>query len=65
VLEREGEFFFGYEEGNAEIVSVGKDDVVIVPKDTAYDYRVRMRLFLIHTPVYEQDSDVHLGDLWD
>jgi hypothetical protein len=46
-------------------VSVGKDDVVIVPKDTAYDYRGQMRLFLIHTPAYEQDSDVHLDDLWD
>jgi hypothetical protein len=39
--------------------------VVIVPKDTAYDYRGRMRLFLIHTSAYEQDSDVHLDDLWD
>jgi len=63
VLEREGEFFFGYEEGYDEIVSVGKDDVVIVPKDTDYDYRGQMRLFLIPTPAYEQDSDVHLGNL--
>ena len=44
---------------------VGEDDVVILPKDTAYDYRGRMRLFLIHTPAYEQDSDVNLDDLWD
>jgi hypothetical protein len=46
-------------------VPVGKDDVVIVPKNTDYDYRGQMRLFLIPTPAYEQDSDVHLGDLWD
>ena len=52
-------------EGDDETVSVGKDDVVIVPKDTAYDYRGRMRLFLIHTSAYEQESDVHLDDLWD
>jgi mannose-6-phosphate isomerase-like protein (cupin superfamily) len=52
-------------EGDDEIVSVGKDDVVIVPKDTFYDYRDQRRLFLIHTPAYEQDSDVHLDDLWD
>ena len=52
-------------EGDDEIVSVGKDDVVIVPNETAHDYRDQMRLFLIHTPAYEQDSDVHLDDLWD
>ena len=65
VLEGEGEFFFGDEEGDDEAVPVGKDDVVIVPKDTAYYYRGRMRLFLVHTPAYEQDSDVHLDGLWD
>ena len=59
VLEGEGEFFFG-----DEVVPVGEDDVVLVPKDTVYDYRGRMRLFLVHTPAYEQDSDVHLDDLW-
>lgn len=38
---------------------------MIVPKGTACDYRGRMRLFLLHTPTYEQDSGVHLDDLWD
>jgi mannose-6-phosphate isomerase-like protein (cupin superfamily) len=52
-------------EGDDEVVSVGKDDVMIVPNETAHDYRDQMRLFLIHTPAYEQDSDVHLDDLWD
>lgn len=37
VLEGEGEFFFGDGERD-EVVPVGKDDVVVVPKDTAYDY---------------------------
>ena len=64
VLEGEGEFFFSDEEGDDEACR-SKDDVVIVPKDTAYDYRGQMRLFLIHTPAYEQDSNVHLDDLWD
>src|SRR4028119_1755322 len=27
-----------------------KDDVYIAPKDTVYDYRGRMRLFLVRTP---------------
>lgn len=41
------------------------DDVLLIPKDTVYDYQGRMRLFLVHTPAYEQDSDVHLDDLWE
>lgn len=65
VLEGEGEFFFGDEEGDDEIVPVTKDDVVLIPRDTVYDYRGSMRLFLVHTPAYEQDSDIHLDDLWD
>jgi mannose-6-phosphate isomerase-like protein (cupin superfamily) len=48
ILEGEGEFFFG-EEGD-EVVSVARDDVLLIPKDTAYDYQGRMRLFLVHTP---------------
>jgi hypothetical protein len=65
IPEGEGEFLFGNGEGDDEAVLVGKHDVVIVPKDTACDYRGRVRLFLVHTPAYEQDSDVHLDDLWD
>jgi mannose-6-phosphate isomerase-like protein (cupin superfamily) len=65
ILEGEGELFFGGEEGDDEVVPVGKDDVMIMPKDTAYDYQGRMRLFLVHRPAYEQDSDVPLDDLWD
>lgn len=43
-------------EGDDEAVPVGKDDVVILPKDTDYDYRGKMRFFFIHTPAYEQGA---------
>jgi hypothetical protein len=39
--------------------------VFIAPKDTVYDYQGRMRLFLVRTPTYVQNSDVHLDDLWN
>jgi hypothetical protein len=42
-----------------------EQDSVGIVEDTDYDYRGQMRLFLIHTPAYEHDSDVHLDDLWD
>lgn len=44
---------------------VGKDDVLLIPRNTVYDYWGHMRLFLAHTPAYEQDSDVHYDDLWE
>lgn len=66
VLEGEGEFYFGGEEGQKEeTVGAGKDDVLLIPRGTVYDYDGRMRLFLVHTPPYEQDSDVHYDDLWE
>jgi hypothetical protein len=42
-----------------------EQDSVGIVEDTDYDYWGKMRLFLIHTPAYEHDSDVHLDDLWD
>ena len=66
VLEGEGEFYFGGEEGqDEEMVRVGKDDVLLIPKGTVYDYEGRMRFFLAHAPAYEPDSDVHYDDLWE
>lgn len=64
VLEGEGEFFFADEEGG-EVVAVARYDVAIVPKNTVYDYRGRMRPLLLHAPACEQDSGVHLDGLWD
>ena len=66
VLEGEGAFCFGGEEGqDEETVRVGKDDALLIPKGTVYAYEGRMRLFLSHSPDYEQDSDVHYDDLWE
>ncbi len=66
VIDGEGEFYFGGEEGqDEETVSVGKDDVLLILKGTVYDYEGRMRLFLAHFPAYEPDSDVHYDDLWE
>ena len=60
----EGEFFFGNGEGDDEVVPVAKSDVALITKK---GHRLRppgrIRLFLVHTPAYEQDSDVRLGDL--
>lgn len=65
VIDGAGEFYFGGEEGqDEETVAVEKDDVLLIPKGTVYDYEGRMRLFLAHFPAYEQDSDVHYDDLW-
>ena len=43
---------------------VAKDDALLIPKGTVYDYEGWMRLFLSHSPAYDvQDSDVHYDDL--
>lgn len=65
VLEREGTFCSGGEEGqDEETVPVGKDDVLLTTKGKPHDYDGRMRLFLSDSPAYEQDSDVRHDDLW-
>ena len=59
VIEGEGEFII-----NDEIISISATDVVIVPKNIPYDYRVKdgqiMKLFLVHTPAYEETSEIKL-----
>ena len=59
VLEGSGTFTIG-----DEIIDVEKSDVVIVPKDTPYDYSskegVIMKLFLVHTPAYSPEFEVKL-----
>lgn len=58
VLEGKGEFIVA-----GETISVEPTDVVIVPKDTEYDYRATsgtMKLFLVHTPAYDPDAEVKL-----
>lgn len=65
VLKGEGKFLFGNGRRDDELVPVTKYDVVLIPKDTTYDYPGRMRIFLVRVPTNEQDSDVHLDDLWE
>lgn len=59
VLEGEGEFII-----NSEVIPVKKTDMVIVPKDTPYDYRATggsvLKLFLIHTPAFDPEKEVKL-----
>ena len=58
ILEGEGEFSI-----DGKIENVKARDVVIVPKNTPYDYRALsevMKLFLVHTPAYNQENEVKL-----
>lgn len=59
VLEGQGEFTF-----NDEVIPVKATDVIIVPKNTPYDYEAKdgiMRLFLVHTPAYDKDAEEKLN----
>ena len=55
VLDGEGEFAI-----NGKIIQVKKTDVVIVPKNTPYDYSGKMKLFLVHAPAFDADAEVKL-----
>ena len=58
VLEGRGEFII-----NGKKVPVEKNDVIIVPKNTPYDYRTvkgKLRLFLVHTPAFDNKKEVKL-----
>lgn len=58
VLDGKGEFII-----NDKVIPVEKTDVVIVPKNTAYDYRAKngtMKLFLVHSPSFDPDAEVKL-----
>lgn len=58
VLEGEGVFKIGNKE-----IPVRQHDVVIVPRDTEYDYRGKMKLFLVHAPAYDPATDVDIEGL--
>jgi len=55
VLDGEGEFII-----NEKIVPVKKTDVVIVPKNTPYNYRGKMKLLLVHTPAFNPEFEEKL-----
>lgn len=58
VVEGEGEF----EIDNA-VTQVSKTDVIIIPKNTTYDYKATngtLKLFLVHTPAFDPESETQL-----
>lgn len=58
VVEGKGEFVVG-----GETVLVEKSEVVIVPKNTPYDYRSiegTIKLFLVHCPAFDPEGEVKL-----
>jgi len=58
VIDGKGEF-----EVNGKTIPVEKSDVIIIPKNTPYDYRTKggvLRLFLVHTPAFHPDYEVKL-----
>ncbi len=58
VLEGKGKFII-----DGKITSVQKTDVIIVPKNTPYDYRNEggvMKLFLVHCPAFDQSAETEL-----
>lgn len=61
VIEGEGEFII-----NDKVVSVKEKDVIIVPKNTPYNYRAvnntTLKLFLVHTPAYDAKYEVQLEE---
>lgn len=59
VLDGRGEFDI-----DGKIIPVEKTDVVIVPKNTPYDYHTlkgtTLKLFLVHCPAFDPKADVKL-----
>lgn len=55
ILEGQGEFIVG-----DEVIPVAKDDVLIIPLNTEYDYHGQLRLFLVHIPAYQEGSDINI-----
>jgi quercetin dioxygenase-like cupin family protein len=55
VFDGEGEFIL-----NDEVIPVQKMDVIIVPKNTPYDYRGNMKIFLVDLPAFEEGADIKL-----
>mgnify|MGYP001142051761 CR=1 FL=1 len=56
VLKGRGHFII-----NKEVIPVKKTDVIIVPKNTPYDYKGKMELFLVHVPAFDQKKEIKLG----
>ncbi len=58
VLGDKGEFVI-----DGKRIPVEKNDVIIVPKNTPYDYKakkVKLKLFLVHSPAFDPEAKVKL-----
>ncbi len=57
VISGSGEFII-----NGNVILVKRHDMIIIPKDTLYDYKATrgktLKLFLLHTPAYNRDAEV-------
>jgi mannose-6-phosphate isomerase-like protein (cupin superfamily) len=53
ILEGDGEFTVG-----DEVFMVGSTDVVVIPKNTIFDYSGKMKLIVVHVPAYDWDYEV-------
>lgn len=58
VIEGTGEFII-----SEETIPVKETDVVIVPKNTEYDYKGKMKIFLVHSPAYDPEADIDIEKL--
>lgn len=55
VIEGKGKFVTDKQE-----VLVKATDVILVPKNTPYDYQGEMKLFLVHVPAFDPNGEVLL-----
>lgn len=48
---------------DGEIFTIGKTDVIIVPKNTPYNFKATseiLKLFLVHSPTFESGAEIKL-----
>lgn len=60
VIEGKGEFII-----NDKVIPVEKNDMIIIPKNTPYDYRTKggiLKLFLVHVPAFDEKHEVKLEE---
>jgi len=58
VVAGEGEFII-----DKKVIHVKKSDVIVIPKNTPYDYKATkkvLKLFLVHIPAYDEVYEVKL-----
>jgi len=55
ILDGEGEYVVG-----DDVFAVRQTDVIIIPKNTAFDYSGKMKLLVVHVPAYDHEHEVSL-----